>query len=321
MPKRDAHLIEALTKAYTTRALIFHRGVSLAKVDLLIAEIDDIDSASLSWTLADLAISRKAFNRVQKAGGLPHQVFAHPSVISLRPHLIAYYRNIVTISKKGIGQILFPSEAYEAGKKRSISPDQAVQICRTFNRIISGVIEEIPKYKVQLSRQAILAEIGTELQGTWANLIGQGAAKVVEDIFAEYIQKNALGEHPRKGFFALRNGWTIVFGSEPDVAFMDAEGLKQIAIEIKGSLDTAGAQTRYGEAKKSFAKQIKENPRCHTIYLASCFTDAVIEQIKSDGEVRDWINLTSVIGDQDERQQFLERLFHVVHTPIKHRRK
>ena len=38
--------------------------------------------------------------------------------------------------------------------------------------------------KVELSRQAIFAEIGTELQGTWANLVGQGAAKAVEDLLA-----------------------------------------------------------------------------------------------------------------------------------------
>jgi len=304
MAKRDAHLLEALTKAYTTRAQLFHRGVSVAKVDLLITEIDSIGTTSLAWNLDALGISRKAFNRLRKTGGLPHQVFAHPDVISVRPHLIAYYRNIVTISKKGIGQILFPSAAYESGKRQTMPTEQAVQIAQTFNRIISGVIEETPQYKVELSRQAILAEIGTELQGTWANLIGQGAARAVEEIFAEHIKKMALGEHPRKGLFKLKNGWTIEFGSEPDVSFRDSEGIKQIAIEIKGSLDTAGAQTRYGEAKKSFGKQISENPRCHTVYLASCFTDAVIKQIEADGQVRDWFNLTSILGDRIIRTDF-----------------
>lgn len=123
----------------------------------------------------------------------------------------------------------------------------------------------------------------------------------------------------RKGLFRLANGWSIVFGAEPDVAFRDAEGRKQIAIEIKGSLDTAGAQTRYGEAKKSFAKQIAENPRCHTIYLASCFTDAVIQQIQSDKEVRDWFNLTSILYDEADKKAFLERVFHIVNTPGKRR--
>jgi len=140
-------------------------------------------------------------------------------------------------------------------------------------------------------------------------------------MFAAYIEKHALGSHPRPRLFQLRNGWTIEFASEPDVAFNDAEGVKQIAIEIKGSLDTAGAQTRYGEAKKSFAKQIAENPRCHTIYLASSFTDAVIKQIEADGQVRDWVNLTSVLVDPEEQLRFLERLFYIVETPTRRRRK
>lgn len=322
MPKqRDAHLLEALTKAYTARAKLFHRGVSAAKTDLLIAEIDGIDAASLRWSFDRLGITRTAFKRVRSAGGVPHHVFAHPDIISVRPHLIAYYRNIVTISKKGIAQILFPTEGFEARRRQRMSDDQALLMCQTFNRIISGVIDEMPEYRVELSRQAILAEIGTELQGSWANLVGQGAAKAVEGMLAEYIDRQGLGEHPSQGSFKLKNGWTIEFAAEPDVAFRDAEGVKQIAIEIKGSLDTAGAQTRYGEAKKSFGKQLSENPRCHTIYLASCFTDAVINQIVADGQVRDWFNLTSILGDQDDREQFLAKLFYIVQTPTRRRRK
>lgn len=262
-----------------------------------------------------LGISKEAINRVIEAGGYPHQVFAHPQVIAKRPHLIGYYRNIVTISKKGIGQILFSTERYESGGKK-ITIEDAITICEILNRILSGVIEALPNYTVELSRQAILAEIGTELQGTWANVIGIGAAKAVKGLLGEYIEKEKLGRSLKDGSFKLNNGWTIIFASEPDVAFFDISGVKQIAIEIKGSLDKAGAQTRYGEAKKSFAKQLIENPRCHTVYLASCFTDAVIEQIKQDGQVREWFNLTSILYDESERKRFLNRLFHIVKAPI-----
>lgn len=311
----DKHLIAALTKAYMARAQLFHRGVRASKIDLLITEIDGIDEGSLDWTGDELGISQLAIDRVKEAGGSPHQVFAHPKVIMKRPHLIGYYRNIVTISKKGIGQILFSTERYESGQKKKIVSEDAIMVCETLNRILSGVIEKLPDYTVELSRQAILAEIGTELQGTWANVIGRGAAKAVEGLLREYIEKEELGRSLKDGGFKLDNGWTIRFANEPDVALFDASGAKQIAIEIKGSLDKAGAQTRYGEAKKSFAKQLIENPRCHTVYLASCFTDAVIEQIKQDGQVREWFNLTSILYDEAERKRFLNRLFHIVKTP------
>ncbi|MBN2180818.1 MAG: XcyI family restriction endonuclease [Sedimentisphaerales bacterium] len=311
----DKHLITALTKAYMARAQLFHEGVKASNIDLLIAEIDDIDAKSIDWSKKNLGVSKESLKRVIKAGGYPHQVFAHPQIIIKRPHLIGYYRNIVTISKKGIGQILFSTERYESGGKK-ISAEDAAIICETLNQILSGVIETLPNYTIELSRQAILAEIGTELQGTWANVIGRGAANAVKELLREYIEKEKLGLYLKDGSFKLNNNWNIIFGNEPDVAFFDNKGVKQIAIEIKGSLDKAGAQTRYGEAKKSFGKQLSENPRCHTVYLASCFTDAVIEQIKQDGQVREWFNLTSILYDEPERKRFLNRLFHIVKTPI-----
>lgn len=125
-----------------------------------------------------------------------------------------------------------------------------------------------------------------------------------------------IGKRTGRGFFRLENKWVIRFGSEPDVAFIDAAGITRIVIEIKGSLDKAGVQTRYGEAKKSFAKELRRNLRCHTIYLASCFTDAVIEQVKRDDQVREWFNLTSILYDPREKERFLKKLFYIVSTPV-----
>ena len=311
----DEHLIKALTKAYVARAQLFHAGVRASEIDLLIAEIDSIDDSKLDWSTHDIGVSQEAIARIKQAGGQPHQVFAHPDIIVQRPHLIGYYRNIATISKKGVGQMLFSTETYESKRVNGMSPTDAEKVCRTLNRILSAVIQEVPNYTVDLSRQAALAEIGTELQGTWANTIGKGAALSVRRIFAEHIEKEGLGVCPDTGDLTLNNGWRVVFASEPDVAFFDAAGIKRIAIEIKGSLDKAGAQTRYGEAKKSFSKQLNENPRCHTVYLASCFTDAVIAQIQRDAQVREWFNLTSILYDADEKQRFLDRILHIVRTP------
>jgi hypothetical protein len=196
-----------------------------------------------------------------------------------------------------------------------MSRPQAARLCRVLNRILCGVIDSFADYRPAVSRDVIMAEIGAEIQGTWANLQGQGATKAVEKVISEYIQTHNLGVKEAAHPYLLTNGWRVVFAAEPDAAFYDAKGLKRIAIEIKGSLDVAGAQTRYGEALKSFRKQLAENPRCHTIYLASCFTDAVIEQIKADGQVRDWYNLTSILLDEGERQRFLEQLFHIVRRP------
>lgn len=311
----DPLLLDALAKAYAARAKLFHSGVRSSKLDLLIAEIDGIDGSGLDWTGVAIGISTSALAKVREAGGDLQQVFAHPEIIKDRPHLVAYYRNIVAISKKGIGQILFPTERYESGRTSEMPLEKAIQLCVTLNRIISSVIDSDSEYTVELSRQAAIAEIGTELQGTWANVVGKGAAKAVEGLFADYLEARNLGNRVQAGAYKLNHGWQILFASEPDVAFVDSSGLIRIAIEIKGSLDKAGAQTRYGETKKSFAKALKSNPRCHTIYLASCFTSAVIDQLKTDGTVRDWFNLTSILYDEADRNRFLDSVFYLVQTP------
>jgi len=313
----DQNLLTALVKAYTARAKLFHQGVQGSAIDMLIAEIDAIPDNALQWTPMDIGVTETAFHHAAQAGAKPHQVFAHPALIVDRPHLIAYYRNLATISQKGIAQIAFPTRRLEDRKSSPLSERDARDLCTTLNKIISGVIDSIPNYRLSLSRQAIVAEIGSQLQGTWANLVGQGASKAVEAVIARHVSQNALGTRIAPGHYELTNGWTIRFASEPDVAFFDRHGIKQIAIEIKGSLDRAGAQTRYGETKKSFQKQLAENPRCHTIYLASCFTDSVISQIQADGQVREWFNLTSILYDEDERSLFLRRVFHLVSAPAR----
>jgi hypothetical protein len=312
----DEQLVQALTQAYTARSKLFHQGIRTAAIDLLVAEIDSLDDVEeLNWDLPALGVSKSAWGKAKKSGACPQQVFAHPRVIEQRPHLIGYYRNMATISSKGMGQLLFSTNGYEKGSRRTIDAARARELCKVLNRIISNVIDSFPDYDVTVSRKAILAEIGAQLQGTWGNFIGQGATREVERIICDFVLDQERGSRAQQGRYDLSNGWTIAFGTEPDVAFWDRDGQVRIAIEIKGSLDKAGAQTRYGGAKKSFAKALSDNPRCHTIYLASCFTESVMDQIKADGQVREWFNLTSILSDDEERAHFLEALFHVVDAP------
>ena len=77
-----------------------------------------------------------------------------------------------------------------------------------------------------------------------------------------------------------------------------------------------GVSSRRGCRPYSIAKALKKNPRCHTIYLASVFTESVLRQIRDDGQVRDVFNLTAILAYVAERERFLKKLFHIVNTPI-----
>ncbi|MDW8223764.1 MAG: hypothetical protein RMJ82_12530, partial [Gemmatales bacterium] len=97
--------------------------------------------------------------------------------------------------------------------------------------------------------------------------------------------------------------------SEPDIEARDSSNILLATIEINGSLDPAGAQTRYGEAKKSFEKARQENPRCITIYIVSCLTGSVKNLIAKDGQVSYVWDLLELGLDEQYRTDKLKELF------------
>ena len=69
----DPYFLDALAKAYSARAKLFHSGVRASNIDLLFAEIDAIDPAGLAWDDA-IGISATALAKVAASGATPHQV-------------------------------------------------------------------------------------------------------------------------------------------------------------------------------------------------------------------------------------------------------
>lgn len=307
----DTTLRNALKTAYLARAKLFAATIRATRIDELKKFLETLDAQKLTWTLQQLGISQRAFSKVKTAGVAPHLVFCHPNVIKQKPETLDYYRNLSALSSKGLSQLL-------GGLPRSQREDERL---RVINSILSSIVEEMPEFDLDVLRAVIPAEIGAEIQGTWVNTIGQGAAARVEALITDFARTNDLvqrtekrqvtraGKKKTQRVIHLKNGWTIIFADEPDGAIRDQRGTLKVAIEIKGSMDKAGAQTRYGEAKKSFAKALNEHAQCETIYLASYFTDAVIEQIKADAQVRKWFNLIEILEDDNKRRAFLRELF------------
>jgi hypothetical protein len=302
----DKALQAALRKAYSERARLFVRGVQQRDVKSLIQYLESL-SGDFEWPKRQLGITEEAFLKVKRAGVAPHLVFCHPSVLEAKRETLDYYRNLAALSKKGLNQIA-------TGLSREARTSAVVLF---LNEIICSIIDEIDHFDLAVARAVIPAEIGAELQGTWVNIIGSGAAKRVREFITVFAQQNNLQQSVEtvkirkasRTVLTLTNGWTIEFGDEPDIAIRNSRRLLVVAIEIKGSMDKAGAQTRYGEAKKSFGKALKENAQCDTIYLASCFTDAVNAQIREDAQVRKVFNLIDILADEPRKKQFLEELF------------
>lgn len=316
--KPDEVLRDTLKKAYSARAKLFFSKLKETNIEKQIDKIDEVDEGSLTWDFKELGISKKAFEKIKLTGSSLHHIFCHPNLISKDKGIEAYYRNLAALSRKGLGQLLSGFRLKKTERPKVVA--------QTINAIMSEIVESIEGFNLESAQKVMLAEIGTEIQGTWVNIIGRGAAKNVEKIFQEFVEKENLIKELKKTKkevttrtgkkkmrtqqeLVLTNDWKIIFSSEPDVAIYDDKDVLRIAIEIKGSMDKAGAQTRYGEAKKSFGKALRENPRCETIYLGSCYTESVIDQIEQDGQVRQRYNLIDLIDDETKREEFTKEIF------------
>lgn len=305
----DRVLRDALQKAYAARAKLFYTQVKALNLDSLFAKVRAADGQRLDWDERETGVSNTARETIQNAGIPLHHVFAHPDLLAAHPDLLDYYRSLAALSQKGLSQLVRGSA------------DRQVDAACAINAILSSIIEADPAFSLSAARDVMLAEAGAEIQGSWVNRIGAGASKAVAEMLNSYASCHGLSTKAeetttRRGprtttqfTIYLKNGWRIVFSSEPDVAVYDDQDGLRAAIEIKGSMDKAGAQTRYGEAKKSFGKALSINPRCETIYLASCFTESVLKQIQADGQVRKTFNLVDILHDETEQENFLKEIF------------
>lgn len=313
MKKSDSPLREALKKSYIARARLFFQKVQEQSPRQLLKKVGTLEDSSIKWDLKLLGVNESAAEKVRKANLPLHYAFCHPDVLGKYPDLLDYYRNLSALSKKGLSQLLTGQSL--SGEEKTLAQ------ARALNEILSAALETCPDFSMELVRDIICAEFGTEIQGAWVNDIGKGAAKKVENMLTDFakekgVMKDVIREKVKVGgkqitqrSIVLKNNWRIVFSPEPDVAVYDPKGSIRIAIEIKGSMDKAGAQTRYGEAKKSFGKALKANPRCETIYLASIYTDAVTQQIHTNGQVRKTFDLINILTDEQEKTKFLDEIF------------
>jgi hypothetical protein len=295
----------ALRERYLARSGFFWRQVRDARFKEWQLRARDASWENLIWNWDELGITAVARETAKRLKFVPIEIFAHPDVLAASPDLLNYYRLLACLPNKGLAQI---SSAVERGNK--------LELCKLLNRILSSLLGTTAKASREGLFHTIFAEAGTEWQGTWVNSIGLRASDAVEQLLADFAaEKNLLDTAATARLIekfrgiALRSGTILRFGSEPDVECRNAAKELICVIEIKGSADKAGAQTRLGETKKSFTKAKLENPRCHTIFLPSILTTAVRNQLKTEREIDQVFNLPEILNDEKKRIEFLSEFF------------
>jgi hypothetical protein len=202
---------------------------------------------------------------------------------------------------------------------------------RLFNSFISHLIETDSSFSLEGALAAAHLNFGAQINGSWRNQVGVSGSEDVKALLLNYFAEERLvKEAVTKGGvrlspasalrqvsevqrFALKNGYEILFSSEPDVSVHNPKGITEVAIEVKAGLDPAGALERYGACKKSFDRALEENKAATTIYLASCITPGVRRAMKRDRLVKEDYDLGLILTKADARLEFLDHLRWLVH--------
>ncbi len=98
----------------------------------------------------------------------------------------------------------------------------------------------------------MIANIGIGLDGTMRNIIGRDADMMLKSRIMAWLTAQDLVTEPgaTEGEVALKDGYVMSYGSEPDIAFW-RDGNMIASIEVKGGRDSAGALERLGAAMKA----------------------------------------------------------------------
>lgn len=321
---------EAEELQYSLRSTFFYRRHK--EFYKLVQAVDKIDPSIYDWTSpTSLSISETSWHYIQTKGIPYSQVLCHPDIISQNPSLIAYYRLVAVLPQKGLQRLAFGVNALEEGTRRSLRKDRALLLAKVFNSYISSIVDSDPSFSVEGARLAALMNFGTQVNGSWRNEIGtEGGRRTKELILRHFMDtssvkqvtaKNGTAISPKttlppideiQGFVAT-NGYKVIFASEPDISIISPEDRLEGAVEVKAGIDPAGALERYGAAKKSFDKALRENKACTTVYLASCITEGVKKAMADDRLVKQDFNLTKVFVDENARKDFLSYIEWLMH--------
>ena len=299
------HLRDELRQRYLARAILFWKCTKDSKFAKLQQLARSAAWMNLSWDRQLLGITDEAASAAQAFGFVPTEVFVHPDVVNSHPELFEYYRLLACLPRKGMAQI----------KTYTSSKDYLAR-CVLLNGFISELISNTSRLTRELVLRTLFAEAGSEWQGTWVNNIGLVAAQQLEKLIVDYARSKQLVDDLKtqevsesENTIVLKSGTTITFGSEPDVECRNAQRDLLCVMEIKGSADKAGAQSRLGETKKSFTKAKTKNPRCVTIFLPTIVTPAVEDQLRTERDIDKVFNLLAIFKDAGKQEDFLKELF------------
>ena len=262
--------------------------------------------------LDDLVISEQAWRHVESSGIEPKLVFAHPEILRNHPTVSQYYRGLALLPRKRVSDIAVSVDSWEDGtRKTSIPEHRSKDVARLYNAVISSIIEGAANWTLENGYRNIIATMEIGLDGTFRNIIGRDAEDLIRNRIKSWLaSRQLIIEHnDEETEFELPNGYSMRYGSEPDVLFQQEQsGIPQIVatIEIKGGKDPAGALERLGAMQKSFEET---PPGCVNMLVAGVITSEMESRLENMGVTKVFL-LDNLAYDNEGWTDFLNEVFH-----------
>lgn len=283
----------------------FHQKLHEWKLVEIAEQLEAIQGENLIWDKLALGISENAWNKVIHRGIKPVIVFANPEILQTILGSTAYYRMLAMVSQKSMSQIGGSVTNFETGTKFP-DKEKAEFLASHLNQIISHLIETDEKLNAREFDIWRGMSAGSQAQGSWQNAKGEQAEILLRGIIEKRINGKGLAKEITATQIALKNGKIIAFSSEPDISVLES-GLIQIAVEVKGGIDTAAVLERVGAAIKSLRRAKEENPNSITILIMQevAFSATAQRDIElSKDAINHFFKFEQLVDNELVREQF-----------------
>jgi hypothetical protein len=272
--------------------------------------LEQIQGEKLAWDIAELGISEIAWHKIIHRGIKPVRVFAHPDVLTNVARSTSYYRMLAMVSQKSMSRVGLPTQNYETNTQPPQT--QAESLARHLNAIISILIESDDQLNPREFDLWRGMAAGTQAQGSWQNAKGQKTELLIQTLIRRSVQAQNLQTQVEASGqqINLKNGLTLIFADEPDIAVY-RQGQLIAAVEVKGGIDTAGVLERIGAAIKSLHRAKTENPQATTILImpaVSLTPQALLDLQANQSTINHHLTVESILENDTERKTFFEQL-------------
>lgn len=279
-------------------------------------------------------IDPEAWERIEEKKINPLLIFCHPRVLSEQPRLLVYYRTVALLSQKGFAGLVRGNLAkIESGGVERLDAEWLERAVVAVNSVLSAIVKTAADIEERDLPGFQFASAGFTNQGSWNNEIGAEGERAVKTILVNHLRNEIVQLVWRDGSSTpyseemhptlidriqevkvarLKDGYHLLFSSEPDVSLRDPKDIPLVAMEVKAGFDSAGALERLGAGMKSFENDRNINPRVKTVYVVRCLTPEVQRRISQGNLADHTFGLAELLVDSRTQQTFSNLILRVI---------